>query len=463
MPNVRRVDNAIPLVDGFRLTEQTDTAGSGEVWRARITGGLGGARGDPLPGELDGVGDCVLRLLRLPIDEALRARACALAGDLFALDDPGLVRIQSVTSSYDGIALIFEPLPAPILPLHLLARRRQLRAGEVVTLGVALAWALAAAHRVGVAHGRLRDADVLLVEAGRPLLTGVGVMGVLGAPGSPSGDVAALERLLASLLDGESDGADRVLAALADRSVTAAELAACLAAAMTACPIELTEPKPGEIQQPGAHPAETQRERTRRRRGLNPQWLRLRWLRLRWLRLQWLRPPRGVAVALAAGALLLLAGLIGWVSASSAAQGTNRLPPARPPASTATTDWTQVLTGLDEARAALFARPATSGVSLVDAAASAAYRYDADAVESLRRRGAHAVGLRMVLEAVTVTARGERSVLLTVTDHRLPYDVRNKEGQLISHVAGRGTARHVIELRNVAAGPPRVDRWRIAG
>ena len=39
----------------------------------------------------------------------------------------------------------------------------------------------------GIAHGRLRDADVLIGGDGRPVLTGVGVLGVLGAPGEPAG------------------------------------------------------------------------------------------------------------------------------------------------------------------------------------------------------------------------------------------------------------------------------------
>jgi hypothetical protein len=442
MPSVRRVDKTIPLVDGLRLTEQLEDAGSGEVWRARITGGLAGVRGDRLPGELSGVGECVLRLLRLPVDEALRGRARALAEDLVALDDPGLVGIRSVAGAYDGIALIFAPLPSPVLPLHLLARRRQLGAGEVVTLGVALAWALAAAHRIGVSHGRLRDADVLLDAGGRPLLTGVGVMGVLGAPGTPEGDVAALGRLLASLLDASSDGADRVITVLADRSLTATELAARLAAATAAAPIELSGPEAGEPPIP-----DFERER---RRPLNGLQLRL------------FRPPRGVVLTLGAMAVVALAGLIGWVSVSGPGEATTRVPSeSRPPASAAA-DWTQTLNGLDQARAALFGRPTSAGLEAVDAPASSAYVYDEKAVAALMRRGAHAVGLRMVLERVAVTARGDRSVTLTVTDRRLAYEVHDAAGLLIFRVAERGTARHRIELRNVRASSQRTDRWRIA-
>ena len=121
-----------------------------------------------------------------------------------------------------------------------------------------------------------------------------------------------------------------------------------------------------------------------------------------------------------------------------------------------------MLTELDTARSALFAGPDSSALAAVDAAASAAYRYDADAVESLRRRGARAVGLRMVLEAVTVTARADRSVTLNVTDRRLPYELRDQAGRVISRVGGRATARHVIELQNVRRSSRSADQWRVA-
>ncbi len=441
MPTVRRVEKTIPLVDGLRLTEPIDDAGSGEVWRARITGGLAGAGGDPLPGELPGVGECVVRLLRLPVDEALRARARALAQDLAGLDDPGLVGIRSVAGAYDGLALIFAPLPSAVLPLHLLARRRQLRAGEVVTLGVALAWALAAAHRIGIAHGRLRDADVLLDPGGRPLLTGVGVMGVLGASGTPEEDVAALERLLASLLDAASTGAGRVTAVLADRSLTAAELATRLAAATPSCPIELSEAGPDELPSPDI---------SRRR------------LRLANLNLRLLRPPSGVVLMCGAFVVLLLAGMVGWASVSGPAEGSGDAPP-KPRVSLAdpAPNWPRTLDALDRARAGLFARPASARVASVDIAGTPAYDYDVNAVARLRSRGAHALGLRMVVESVTVSGRGTGSVELTVTDHRLAYDVRDQAGALISHVVERGSARHLIVLRNARTSAERSDQWRI--
>ena len=155
-----------------------------------------------MPGELPGSGSaccgcCGFRWTRL-------AQPCpGLAGDLVALEDPGLVGVRFVRDAHDGVALILAPLQEPVLALSLLARRRQLAAGEIVTLGVAVAWALAAAHSKGLTHGRLRDADVLIDAAGRPLLGGVGVAGVLGAAGGPPsrcGGVATAARILAGRL-----------------------------------------------------------------------------------------------------------------------------------------------------------------------------------------------------------------------------------------------------------------------
>jgi hypothetical protein len=91
-----------------------------------------------LPADLPAIGECRLRLLRMPADEALRARAQTMASDLLAPDDPGLVPIRSVRRGYDGIALVFGHLPSPSIGLHLLARRRLRSPGEVGTLGVAL-------------------------------------------------------------------------------------------------------------------------------------------------------------------------------------------------------------------------------------------------------------------------------------------------------------------------------------
>jgi hypothetical protein len=56
-----------------------------------------------------------------------------------------------------------------------------------------------------------------------------------------------------------------------------------------------------------------------------------------------------------------------------------------------------------------------------------------------------------VLERVRVESATARRVILRVTDRRLPYELRDSTGKVVSRVAGRGTAAHVIELDASAA------------
>ncbi|HEX4429460.1 MAG TPA: hypothetical protein VHZ96_09350 [Frankiaceae bacterium] len=428
------MDETIPQVDGLRLLARADAAewvGRGEVWRARLTGGLAGPQGTRLPADLPGIGECWVRLLRMPVDDTLRARALTVAGDLLALADPGLVPIRSVRKAYDGIALVYGHLPTPATGLHLLARRRLLSAGEVVTLGVALCWALAHAHDAGIAHGRLADADVLIGPDGRPVLTGVGVRGVLGAPGEAAADIRALERMLASLLDPVSAGAPRVAEALAASSCNAAGLAALLAASTQAEPLRVDE-----------QPSEPAEERIRRRRPrLMPRRANPRML------------TAGVGAVLIGG----LAGGVGWASAPGPQPQSAVLPPAARTAGHQPIDWRAVLTKLDLARSAAFGRPGSVGLDGVDVPGSPASRYDAAAVVSLRARDAHAVGLRLELGSVRIESAAPGRVTLRVTDRRMPYEIRDSHGKIVSRVAGRAAAAHLIELDASSAGA-----WRFA-
>ncbi len=429
---MRQVDDRPPLVDGLRLIERTDEAGSGEVWRARLTGGIGGARGDALPGDLPGVGECLVRLVRLPVDESIRGRARVLAQDLVALDDPGLVAIREVRRADDGVALILAAQPSPLMALRLLARRRQLAAGEIITLGVALSWGLETAHAAGVMHGRLRDGDVLLDPVGQPRLAGVGLMGVLGSPGDPADDVRALARMLGSLLDRSSPGAGAVMSVLGDHApagaaTSAGGLAADLADAAPAAPIRLPDASAGSAadETSAAAPAG------------DPRW--------RW---------RRVAVLLSgAVAIVVLSGVVGWVSAPAPSGG--HLPPVA-----ATPDWRRVMEGLDSARAAAFADPFGASLSRVDAPGTPALASDSASLSALRGRGAHSKGLRIMLDQVDAASRSERQVTLAVTDRLLPYALLDSSGRVLSEVPGRGVARHLITLRDV--GTAGHSSWRVA-
>ncbi len=445
-----------PVVEGLRLLERSGEAGPGEVWLARITGGLAGAGHARLPGDLHGVGECFVRLIRLPVDEPIRARARMLGTQLAALDDPGLVGVREMRDAYDGLALLLAPLPAPLTGLHLLVRRRLLAAGEVVTLGVALCWALAAAHRVGITHGRLRDSDVLLDPAGRPLLAGAGVMGLLGDAGEPAEDVRALTRLLGSVLEVESASAGRLLAVLRAPHDDAARLAAELAACAPAAPIHLSDEAASDARLDEPEPSRKRRPiRRRRPRAGTVDW------------------RRALRIGAAGAAILVLAGVVGWVTAPAPRAGrqpsTSLPPPSRGltsaspavvPTAPPARSWAGVLAGLDAAREAAFRDPHTAEVAAFDVAGSPAARYDQSAVEALRQAGAHAVGLRLVTDRVVLLARAGRDVTLDVTDRRPAYTVTDGRS-VLSRVTARSAQRHHIVLRDVGPGGAS-PQWRFA-
>lgn len=142
---------------------------------------------------------------------ALRSRIAALA----ALTHPHVAAVAPLLELRDGSAVA---LQAEVVgpDLATVARARgPWRPGEVVTLVVPLAQALAALHEAGVAHGDVSPGNVVLERDGRPVLVDL-VCGArtaeLGTPGlaaperrlgaEPAGDVHALGRLGLALLEG---------------------------------------------------------------------------------------------------------------------------------------------------------------------------------------------------------------------------------------------------------------------
>ncbi|MEJ5868134.1 serine/threonine-protein kinase [Pseudokineococcus sp. 5B2Z-1] len=199
-----------PVVPGWTVQRLLGRGGSGEVWRAV----------EEATGEA-----AALKVLRtsVPVDEAARARLRDEAALAAALGGPHLVRLRGVTET---AATVASP-PRPVLVLEhalggslgaLVAARGALDAGEVVTLLVPLAGALADLHASGVVHGDVSPGNVLFAEDGRPLLADLGTAGLVaaapaagggpplveltpgyadpqrlaGAPATPAGDVHAL-------------------------------------------------------------------------------------------------------------------------------------------------------------------------------------------------------------------------------------------------------------------------------
>ncbi|MBD7918237.1 hypothetical protein H9657_08100 [Cellulomonas sp. Sa3CUA2] len=127
----------------------------------------------------------------VPVDGTLAARAGALTG----LDHPHLARVLAVEPLAPGrVALVCEHVPGPTLAA-VRAARPPLADGEVVTVAVPVAQALAALHTTGLAHGAVGADRVVVRPGGVPVL--VDLRGALRGVGTATGDV---HRLVAALL-----------------------------------------------------------------------------------------------------------------------------------------------------------------------------------------------------------------------------------------------------------------------
>ncbi len=166
---------------------------------------------------------------------------------LVELSHPHLVPVIDVIATSEGIAVVSEPVNGAVNLARLLGVRERLDPGEVVTVGLPLAQALAAAHSAGVVHGRLDLADVLLEPNGRPVLAGTGIAGLGGSSTTPPVDVGDLAGLLLAAMP-HATGPDAaavavaVAPALVDdpvRRPTAEELAAALARSCHPAPVRL--------------------------------------------------------------------------------------------------------------------------------------------------------------------------------------------------------------------------------
>lgn len=141
---------------------------------------------------------------------------------LSRLNHPHIVRLLDLaTGPRDVPSLILQRLEPSGLA-RLLADRRTLEAGEAVTILAPIVAAVAAMHRAGVTHGRLRSAAVLFDSTGAPMLCGFGAAGAVtvdqGRPVTPAqldehhgvaADLDALTGLVMSVLGHVPDPAAR--------------------------------------------------------------------------------------------------------------------------------------------------------------------------------------------------------------------------------------------------------------
>lgn len=195
-----------PTVPGFDVVEMLGFGSGGEVWLARDQ-----SSGEPV----------ALKRLRpgagLEARDRLRREAAVLAG----VTHPHVVRLRSVVGAGDDLVLVLDLAPGGSLA-RLVAGRGPLSPGEVVTVAVPLAQALADVHTRGLVHGDVTPANVLFAADGRPLLSDLGVSRLLGegataeegtvgfldpavlagGPGGPAADVHGLAATCVAALTG---------------------------------------------------------------------------------------------------------------------------------------------------------------------------------------------------------------------------------------------------------------------
>jgi len=458
-------------VPGYDVEELVGTGATGEVWRAWETD----------TGEL-----VVVKVLRAAAGsetERLGAGLDRLAG----VRHPHLVRLRAVFPAADGMAVVSDFAAGGSLA-EVLAERGALEPGEVVTVGVPLASALAALHAQGLVHGAVTPANVLFTQDGRPLLSDFGLAVLLdqGSLAGPADDVQALGALLAGVLDTDAPPAlrqcvGRALAADPAVRPTAGELTTALRSVGPPAPVRF------------ARATATGDAAAVRVRGSTlgddptPQ---------RAVSRQAARPP----LALLAGVplALLAAVLAGRAWAAADRPGT---PPALQPASVAAShspesasgpsasaatpsrpgpqavsrspgpaaagtlaaagshppvNWLSVLTTLDDRRNAALASLDPTALADVYVAGSAPLATDTASIRRLAAAGARVQGLRLDVRSVQIFRRTPVGTTLRIVDQLPAYQILYADGRVRERRPGRGPLTWLVEL--VPAG----DGWRIA-
>ena len=469
-------------VPGYDLVEMVGFGATGEVWLAR----------DATSGE-----HVALKRLRTPGDlvgrDRLRREAAVLAG----VTHPHVVRLRTVVSAGEDLVLVLDHAAGGSLAG--LLSTRCLSPGEVVTLAVPLAEALATVHRAGLAHGDVSPGNVLFSADGRPLLADLGVCRLVGDPDggavagtagfvdpvvlagaepSPASDVYGLAAVCAAALTGRApDPAEPdpaawlsaaapgapaalvgALAAALDLPPhprpSAAELAQAVFAAWPAAPVLLgrrsAEEVPGLVA--GPHGAVTHEVRGSRvpvvddaAPGAPAPRARL-----------WRLAAAGLAVVGVLGVAVLTgvvwAGTDGRQSAAepsaAASRGTVQ---ARP----TVVSWTEVLAGLDRVRSAAFATADPAVLDQVYAPGSPALARDRLRVAQLRDAGFTAHGVRLDTRSVRVVSSSPDTAVLRVVDVMPPYRLVGRQGRTTASRPGRPAEQWSVTLVRAGAS------WRV--
>ena len=191
-------------VDGYDIEGLLGTGPAGEVWLAR---------------ELSSGEQVALKRVQ-PRSASAHEEARRLVDAVQSLNHPGVVPVREMLPYEDQLVFVLDYAAGGSLGQLLLARGT-LDPGEVVTVGTAMADALAALHSRGLVHGDVTPDNVLLSDDGTPRLSDVGLLRLLNLDDqvehgfqdpdprgrtTPAGDVFSLAAVCYAALTGNPPG-----------------------------------------------------------------------------------------------------------------------------------------------------------------------------------------------------------------------------------------------------------------
>lgn len=173
-------DSGTPAVVGdgrrlggrYRLLTVLGRGGAGVVWAAE----------DELLRRRVAVKEVMLQAVLPEVEQAiLRERVLREARAAARVHDPGLVTVSDVVEEEGRPWIVMELVDAESLA-DAVRTRGPLPVPEVAEIGIAVAYALGAAHRAGVLHRDVKPGNVLLGRDGRVRLTDFGIASTAGDP-----------------------------------------------------------------------------------------------------------------------------------------------------------------------------------------------------------------------------------------------------------------------------------------